>query len=101
MTNTTTARGTATSVQYLTREGQQGYRLAKAIEKADTMNLSVGGKNASLIRDKSLPVVNEGDDVEVTGVVNSRSGWMEVVMLKNHTSGVEWKFSRARAIFGF
>ena len=101
MTNTTTARGTATSVQYLTHEGRQGYRLAKSIEKADAMNLSVGGTNATLIKDISLPVVNEGDDVEVTGAVNSRSGWLEVVALKDHTSGVEWKFSRARAAFGF
>ena len=100
MTNTTTVSGTATLVQYLTREGQQGYRLAKSIEKADTMNLCVGGKNATLIKDKSLPVVNEGDDVEIIGVVNSRSGWMEVVVLNNRTSKLEWKFSRARAVFG-
>ena len=93
-------RGTATSVQYITREGH-GYRLAKSVDKADTLNLSIGGKNAALIKDKSLPLVSEGDDVEVTGVVNSRSGGLEVVVLKNHTSGAEWKFSRARAMFGF
>lgn len=79
MTNTTTVRGTA----------KQGYRLAKSIEKADTMNFSIGGKNAML------------NDVEVTGVVNSHSGGLEVVMLKNYTNGTEWKFSRSRAVFGF
>jgi hypothetical protein len=85
---------------YITRDGH-GVRLAKSIEKADILNLNVGGKNATLIKDKSLPLVNEGDDVEVTGVVNSKSGWLEVFVLKNSTSSAEWKLSRARVMFGF
>jgi len=99
MTDTTSVRGTATSVQYLTSEGRSVH-LAKSVEKADMLNLSVGGMNAALIKDKSLPEVKEGDDVEVIGVINSRSGWLEAVVLKNHTNGTEWKFSRARAVFG-
>jgi DNA/RNA endonuclease YhcR with UshA esterase domain len=100
MTDMISVSGAAASVQYITRDGR-GYRLAKSIEKADILNLNVGGKNATLIKDKSLPLVNEGDDVEVTGVVNSKSGWLEVVVLKNSTSSAEWKLSRARVRFGF
>jgi hypothetical protein len=99
MAELTSMCGSATSVQYITRDGR-GYRLAKSIEKADVLNLNVGGKNATLIKDKSLPVVKDGDEVELTGVINSRSGWLEVVILKNSTSGTEWKFSRMKAVFG-
>ncbi len=100
MTATTTIRGIAASVQYLSLSGHS-YRVAQSIDKADNLNLNVGGKNVALMKDSSLPLVNEGDDVEVTGVVNPRSGGLEVIALKNHTTGTEWKFSRARAVFGF
>jgi hypothetical protein len=99
MTELTNLRGAAAAVQYITRDGR-GYRLAKSIEKADMLNLSIGTRSASLIKDKSLPLVNEGDEVEVSGVINLRSGGLEVVTLTNHTNGTEWKFSRARAVFG-
>jgi len=99
MPNLTTWQGAATSVQYLTRDGRS-YRPAKAVEKADILNFSINGKIATLIKDKTIPLVNENDEVEATGVVNERSGGLEVVMLKNRTLNTEWKFSRARAVFG-
>jgi hypothetical protein len=75
MPTTTTLRGIAASVQYLSQSGHS-YRVAKSIEKADMLNLTVGGKNVTLIKDKSLPVVNEGDDVEVTGrSIHEAAGW--------------------------
>jgi hypothetical protein len=97
MPETITLRGAATSVQHMTLDGR-AYRLAKSIEKAEMLNLLVAGKNASPINDKTLPVVNEGYDLEITGVTNPRSGGLEVVVLKNYTSGAEWKLSRARAV---
>ena len=99
MPNLITWQGAVTSVQYLTRDGRS-YRPAKTIEKADILTFSMNGKIATLVKDKTMPLVNENDEVEATGVVNERSNGLEVVVLKNRTLNTEWKFSRARAIFG-
>jgi hypothetical protein len=98
MTNLITWQGAATSVQYLTSSGRS-YRLAKSIEKADLLNFNLNGKIASLMKDNTMPLINETDEVEATGVFNERSGGLEVVVLKNRTLNIEWKFSRARAMF--
>jgi hypothetical protein len=60
MPNLITWQGAAISVQYLTRDGRS-YRPAKAIEKADVLTFSLNGKSATLVKDKTIPLVNESD----------------------------------------
>ena len=39
-------------------------RAAKRVEKADSLSFKVGERWAMAMKDKTLPVLNEGDDVE-------------------------------------
>ncbi|MBI5290610.1 MAG: hypothetical protein HY872_01900 [Chloroflexi bacterium] len=92
-----TLRGIASNVQYIVMDGRQ-LRAAKSVDKADSLSFNVGERGAMAMKAKTLPVLNEGDDVEVMGAPNPRSGGLEVVALRNHTTGTEWKFSRFRAV---
>ena len=91
MADLTTLRGAASNVQYLVMDGRQ-LRAAKSVEKADSLSFKIGERGAMAVTDKTLPVVNEGDDVEVDGAPNPRSGGLEVVFLLNHTTAAEWRF---------
>jgi hypothetical protein len=88
-----TVSGNVEYAQYLTLKEQKYYILTKSVEDANTLNIRVKGKDFTLMRDGSLPIVNIGDEIEVTGLPNSH-GWIEVTILNNHTIGVEWKSSR-------
>lgn len=85
--------GNAEYAQYLILKEQKYYILAKSIDEANTLNIRVKGKDFTIMRDGSLPVVNIGDEIEVAGLPNSH-GWIEVTTLKNHTIGIEWKSGR-------
>ncbi len=84
--------GNVEYAQYLTLKEQKYYILAKSIEDANTLNIRVDGKDFTLMREDSLPVVNIGDEVEVTGMSNSH-GWIEITTLNNRTIKKELEFS--------
>lgn len=92
MVDKITVSGNVEYAQYLTLKEQRYYILAKSIDEANTLNIRVKGKDFTIMIDGSLPIVNIGDELEVTGVPNSH-GWIEVTTLKNHTIGIEWKSS--------
>lgn len=92
-----TLRGIASNIQYLVMNGRQ-LRAAKSVDKADGLSFKIGERGAMAMKAQTLPVLNEGDDVEVMGAPNPRSGGLEVVALRNHTTGTEWRFSRFRAV---
>ena len=90
MVEKTTVSGTVEYAQYLILKEQKYYILAKSVDEANTLNIRVEGKDFTLVGDNFLPVVNIGDEVEVTGVPNCH-GWIDATTLNNHTIGVEWK----------
>jgi hypothetical protein len=94
-------RGNAASIQYLIHCDDLSYGHAESIEKADMMSLVVGEKNCTLIMSKPIIKVDEGDDVDIAGVVDSQTGILQIIALKNHTSGNEWKFGIVSNAFGF
>ena len=96
MPDFTTLRALVSDVQYLETVGHL-VRAAKSAEKAGSVSFKVGERGATAIKDKTLPMLSDGDDVEVMGVPNPRSGWLEVVAVRNHTTGTEWSFRRFRA----
>ena len=41
-------------------------------------------------------VLNEGDDIEIAGVLNSRNHWLEAARMHNHTTGATWELNLRR-----
>lgn len=94
MVSTITLSGNAEYVQYLVLKEQKYYILAKSIDKANTLKIRVNGKDFTILREDSLPVVNVGDAIEVTGVQDSH-GWIEMTALNNRTINKIWNFCHA------
>ena len=90
MSKAQTIRGETSNLRYIEKTGRQ-LSYTQDPEKAATITFEVGGRVVSAMN-SDLPTISEGDDVEVTGVVNARGG-MEVVQLHNHTTGADWKFN--------
>jgi hypothetical protein len=86
-----TLRGVVSSLKYIEQIGRTA-RYTDKSEAATSVTFEVGGVAVTAIN-KGFPPISEGDDVEVVGAVNARSGGMEAVQLRNHTTGATWEFS--------
>jgi len=85
-----TLRGAVSNLKYIEQTGRT-QRYTNKPGSASIVTFEVGGRAVSVINSK-FPPLNEGDDVEVVGVVNARGG-MEVAQLQNHTTGAKWQMN--------
>lgn len=95
-TNFTTIRGIATGIEYFF-SGRGGRMPVKTSRGANLIQLNIGKKNvyipgssAPLCTDDRLPTISYGDDIEAMCAPCSPKGLPNVLVLKNHTSGVLW-----------
>jgi hypothetical protein len=91
MSKQQTVRGLVSNLRYIEQIG----RTARYTDKpgaASSVTFEVGGRAVTVVN-KGFPAMSEGDDVEVTGAVNGRSGGLEAAQVHNHTSGASWQFS--------
>jgi hypothetical protein len=99
-----TVRGTVSAIQYLRKEGDLLRSSPPAT--ATAMAFKVGEQPAMAMSSSGnavrsdLPPLNEGDDVEIAGVSNSRNQWLEAARVHNHTTGATWELSVRRVATG-
>jgi hypothetical protein len=92
-----TLQGVVSNLKYIEQTGHN-VRYTDKPASATLVTFDVGGHLVTAAN-SNFPPLNEGDEVEVEGVVNPRGG-MEVVQLRNRTSGATWQFSRGRTALG-
>jgi hypothetical protein len=92
-----TIRGTVSHIQFAGMEGHTT-RYADNYTSAAAVTFNVGGRPAMMPRAESFPPLNEGDEVEVSGIFNPNSGALEVHALHNQTTGVTWKLDNSHAV---
>jgi len=97
--NLTTIRGVATSIRYFI--SNRNMIMPAEYRSANVIYLNIGEKNVNVHKDNSLPVINDGDDVETMCIPSYQKGAVDALVVKNHTSGVLWCFGIRRAALGF
>ena len=97
--NLTTIRGIATSIRYFI--SNRNMIMPAEYRSANVIYLNIGEKNVNIHKDNSLPVINEGDDVETMCIPSYQKGAIDALVVKNHTSGVLWYFGIRQAALGF
>ena len=98
-TKLTVVRGIATSIKYFI--SSRNVRVPAEYRSANVISLNIGGKGVNIHKDNSLPVINDGDDVETMCIPSYSKDVVDALAVKNHTSGVLWCFSTRRAALGF
>ena len=92
MPNLQTLRGTIANLKFIETIGNSIRRYTDKLDNATEINFEINGHVIAMIN-KGLPPLHEGDDVEVSGAPNPRSGGLEVGKLINHTTGEKWDFN--------
>lgn len=95
----TTVRGIATSIKYFI--SSRNVIMPAEYRSANVIYLNIGEKRVNINKDNSLPVINEGDDVETMCIPAYSKDVVDALAVKNHTSGVLWCFNIRRAALGF
>lgn len=94
-----TIRGMATSIQCFisSRYG----RMSSEYRSANLISLCIGEKNININKDNSLPLINDGDDVEAMCIPSYSKDVLDALVLKNYTKETLWCFNMRRAVLGF
>ena len=92
-----TLRGRATriSYQHFTRWNRMAVKRPSA---ANLLTFDLNGQLVSLSDESGLPIVSEGDEVEVTGGIQGQHNVFAAAALTNLTTGQAWQFSMRRAM---
>jgi hypothetical protein len=99
-----TVRGSVSAIQYLRKEG--GLLRSSPQATATAMSFKVGEQPAMAMSSSGnevrsdLPLLNDGDDVEIAGVANPRTHWLEAARVHNHTTGATWELNLRRVATG-
>jgi hypothetical protein len=91
MPNLQTLRGTITNLKFIDQTG----RTARYIDNQAKSNLvmfDLAGKSVAAAN-RGLIALHDGDDVEVSGALNPRSGGLEAGKIINHSTGEKWEFN--------
>ncbi len=97
-------RGSVSDIQYMRKEG--GLLRSSPSATATAVAFTVGEQPAMAMSNSGnavhsdLPSLNEGDDVEIAGVSNSRNRWLEAARVHNHTTGATWELNLRRVATG-
>jgi len=92
-----TRRGHATRISYqnFTRGGGMAVKRPSA---ANLLTFDLNGQLVTLADESGLPIVSEGDEVEVTGGIQGRHNVFAAAALTDLTTGQAWQFSTRRAM---
>jgi hypothetical protein len=88
-----TLQGLVSNLKYIEQTGRS-MRYTDKPAAATVITFELGGHAVSAMN-ADFPPLKDGDDVEVEGALNPRGG-MEVVKVRNFTTGVDWQFSPSR-----
>ena len=86
-----TLRGAVSNLRYIEQIGHT-LRYTDKPGAASTVTFEVGGRAVAVLN-SGFPPISAGDEVEVGGILNPRSGGLEAARLRNHTTGAAWQFS--------
>ncbi|MDO8671091.1 MAG: hypothetical protein Q7O66_06625 [Dehalococcoidia bacterium] len=92
-----TRRGNAVGVSYqhFSRSGGMAVQHPSA---ANLLTFNLASELVTIADERGLPVVSEGDEVEVSGAIQGRARGFGATSLTNHTTGQTWQFSKLRAV---